>query len=159
MNLTFFHWGIHAWIVYVIIGLLPAFVGYRKGLPMTIRSCFYPLLGDKVYGWMGDMVDIFSVMCTMFGVCTSLGMGVMQINAGISRLFKRVEYTVTNQMIIIWCVTACATASVISGLKVGIRRLSEICFILGMFIMLIGLLSDDTFYLLNVFTQSLGYYI
>ena len=159
MNLTLFHWGIHAWIVYVIVGLLLAFVGYRKGLPMTIRSCFYPLLGDNMYGWMGDLVDILSVVCTMFGVCTSLGFGVMQLNTGINRIFNNVEYSVTNQIIIIWCVTALATASVISGLKIGIRRLSEICFVLGMFIMLIGFFADDTWYLLNVFVQSVGYYL
>ncbi|KAJ7373012.1 hypothetical protein OS493_015482 [Desmophyllum pertusum] len=117
INLTLFHWGIHGWIVYVVVGLLLAFVGYRKGLPMTIRSCFYPLIGDKIYGWMGDAVDILSVVCTMFGVCTSLGVGVMQMNNGFKRLNPAIEFNVTNQIIIIWSVTACATASVVSGLK------------------------------------------
>ena len=143
----------------MVVGLLLAFVGYRKGLPMTIRSCFYPLIGDKIYGWMGDAVDIFSVVCTMFGVCTSLGVGVMQMNNGFKRLNPSIEFSVTNQIIIIWSVTACATASVISGLKVGIRRLSEICFTLGMFIMMIGLFADDTWHILNVYVQSVGYYI
>ena len=82
MNLTFFHWGIHGWIVYVVVGLLLAFVCYRQGLPMTVRSCFYPLIGDKVYGWMGDVIDILSICGTMFGVCTSLGLGAIQLNAG-----------------------------------------------------------------------------
>ena len=145
--------------MYVVVGLLLAFVGYRKGLPMTIRSCFYPLIGDKIYGWMGDAVDIFSVVCTMFGVCTSLGVGVMQMNNGFRRLNPSIEFSITNQIIIIWAVTACATASVVSGLKIGIRRLSEICFSLGMFIMLIGFFADDTWHLLNVYVQSIGYYI
>ena len=125
---------------------------------MTIRSCFYPLIGTKIFGWMGDAVDILSVCCTMFGVCTSLGIGVMQMNTGFNRIFK-IEYSVTNQIIIIWCVTACATASVVSGLKVGIRRLSEICFTLGMFIMMIGFFYEDTWHALNVYVQSIGYYL
>ncbi|KAM7432094.1 hypothetical protein ABFA07_017451 [Porites harrisoni] len=159
INVTLFHWGIHGWIVYVVVGLLLAFVGYRKGLPMTVRSCFYPLIGDKIYGWMGDAVDIFSVVCTMFGVCTSLGVGVMQMNGGFKRLNPSIDYSVKNQIIIIWAVTACATASVVSGLKIGIRRLSEICFSLGMFIMMIGIFADNTWHALNVYVQSIGYYI
>ena len=126
---------------------------------MTVRSCFYPLIGDKIYGWMGDAVDIFSVVCTMFGVCTSLGVGVMQMNGGFKRLNPSIEYSVKNQIIIIWAVTACATASVVSGLKIGIRRLSEICFSLGMFIMMIGIFADNTWHALNVYVQSIGYYI
>ena len=159
MNVTLFHWGIHGWIVYVIVGLLLAFVGYRKGLPMTMRTCFYPLIGEKIYGWMGDAIDILSVVCTMFGVCTSLGIGVIQMNTGFNRLFNKIEVTVKNQIIIIWCVTACATASVVSGLKVGIRRLSEICFTLGMFLMLIAFFSENSWHILNVYVQSIGYYL
>ena len=159
MNVTLFHWGIHGWIVYVIVGLLLAFVGFRQGLPMTVRSCFYPLIGRKIFGWMGDAVDILSVVCTMFGVCTSLGLGVIQMNTGFNRLWNQIEVTTSNQIIIIWCVTACATASVVSGLKVGIRRLSEICFILGMFLMLVTFFFQDTWHILNVYVQSVGYYM
>ena len=160
INLTLFHWGIHGWIVYVVVGLLLAFVGYRQGLPMTMRSCMYPLIGDKIYGWMGDMIDILSVVCTMFGVCTSLGLGVMQLNAGVHRLIgDSIEISTINQIIIIWCVTACATVSVITGLKMGIRRLSEICFGLGIFIMLLVFVFDDPWHSLNLLVQSTGYYI
>lgn len=159
MNLTFFHWGIHGWIVYVVVGLLLAFVCYRQGLPMTVRSCFYPLIGDKVYGWMGDVIDILSICGTMFGVCTSLGLGAIQLNAGIHRLNPSIEISSTNQIIIIWCVTACATVSVITGLKLGIRRLSEICFGIGMLLMLVVFFHDDTWFLLNLYTQSVGYYL
>ena len=126
---------------------------------MTIRSCFYPLIGDKIFGWMGDTVDILSVCCTMFGVCTSLGIGCMQINTGLHRIFHTIGQSTKNQIIIIWCVTACATASVVSGLKVGIRRLSEICFTLGMFLMMVGFFYEDTWYVLNVYVQSIGYYM
>jgi len=159
MNLTFFHWGVHGWIVYVVVGLLLAFVCYRQGLPMTVRSCFYPLIGDKIYGWMGDVIDVLSVVGTMFGVCTSLGLGAIQLNTGIHRLNKDIEISTTNQIIIIWCVTACATVSVITGLKLGIRRLSEICFSIGMLLMLVVFFYDDTWYLLNLYVQSTGYYL
>ena len=73
INVTFFHWGIHGWIVYVIVGLLLGFVCYRKGLHMSMRTCFYPLVGDKIYGFFGDFIDTLSIFCTMFGVCTTLG--------------------------------------------------------------------------------------
>ena len=126
---------------------------------MTMRTCFYPLIGEKIYGWIGDAIDILSVVCTMFGVCTSLGIGVIQMNTGFNRIFNKIEVSVTNQIIIIWCVTACATASVISGLKVGIRRLSEICFTLGMFLMMIAFFSENTWHILNVYVQSIGYYL
>ena len=126
---------------------------------MTMRSCMYPLIGDKIYGWMGDAIDIISVVCTMFGVCTSLGLGVMQLNAGVHRLRDTIEVSTLNQIIIIWCVTACATVSVISGLKMGIRRLSEICFALGVFIMMLVFLFDDPWHTLNLVVQSTGYYM
>lgn len=131
MNLTFFHWGIHGWIVYVVIGLLLSFLSYRKKLPMTMRSCFYPLLGDRVFGILGDIVDILSVVATMFGVCTSLGLGAIQLNSGFKRINNNIDISTNNQIITIWGITALATASVISGIKLGIRRLSEICFAIG----------------------------
>lgn len=131
INLTYFHWGIHGWIVYCIIGLLLGFLCYRKGLPMTMRTCFYPILGDLIYGFMGDLIDILCIICTMFGVCTSLGLGVMQLNNGISRINPDISESTDTQIIIVWCVTLLATISVISGLKVGIRRLSEVCFGIG----------------------------
>ena len=159
INLTLFHWGIHGWIVYVVVGLLLAFLNYRKDLPMTISSCFFPLLGDRIYGWMGEFIDVLSVVCTMFGVCTSLGLGAIQLNTGFQRLNSNIAFSTTNQIITIWGVTACATVSVVSGLKLGIRRLSEVCFCIGMFLMLIVLFYDDTWYLLNLYVQSVGYYL
>ena len=96
-----------------------------------MRTCFYPILGDLIYGLIGDMIDTLCIICTLFGVCTSLGLGVMQLNNGIHRINSDIGENTDNQIIIIWCVTALATISVISGLKVGIRRLSEICFGIG----------------------------
>ncbi|EDO26046.1 predicted protein, partial [Nematostella vectensis] len=159
INVTLFHWGIHGWIVYTMIGLLLGFLSYRYNMPMTMRTCFYPLLGDKIYGTFGDLIDILSVVCTMFGVCTSLGAGAIQLNDGLNRLNSDIPKSATSQVAIIWVITAVATASVISGIKIGIRRLSEICFSLGMFIFFIIFFYDDTWFLLNAFVQSIGYYL
>merc|ERR1719421_2072249 len=93
---AYFHWGIHGWIPYVLIGALMGLLSYRRGLPMTMRSCFYPLWGKQIEGWRGDVVDVLSIMCTLFGVCTSLGLGVRQLNRGLIRLdrgtFMGVDY-------------------------------------------------------------------
>ncbi|XP_048575623.1 glycine betaine transporter 1 isoform X2 [Nematostella vectensis] len=159
INITIFHWGIHGWIAYTLVGLILAFLSHRKGMPMTMRSCFYQAIGERIYGTFGDMVDILSIVCTMFGVCTSLGLGVIQLNAGFSRLNPSIGESKENQVIIIWCITAMATASVVSGVKLGIRRLSEICFSVGIFMYLIVLFYGDTWYFLNVFVQSIGYYL
>lgn len=159
MNITFFHWGLHAWVVYSLVGLCMAFVTYKKNLPMTLRSCFYALLGDKIYGVAGDTIDIMSIVSTMFGVCTTLGIGAMTLNSGLNRVNSNIGESTTNQVIIIWVVTAMATTSVITGLKLGIRRLSELCFGLGVFLMLIVLFYDQTWYLLNLYVQSIGYYL
>ncbi|XP_012556512.1 glycine betaine transporter 1 isoform X1 [Hydra vulgaris] len=159
INLTFFHWGIHSWIVYVIIGLLLGILSYRRGLPLTMRTCLYPIIGDKIFGIMGDLIDTLCIICTMFGVCTSLGLGATQLNNGIHRINPKINESISVQIIIIWCVTACATLSVVSGVKFGIRRLSELCFGMGSFIMAIIFFADNTSYLLNLFVQSIGYYL
>jgi len=86
MELTFYHWGLHGWVCYAIVGCILGILHFRKGLPMTMKTCFYPLLGERIYGFMGDLIDVLSIVCTTFGVCTSLGMGVQQINAGIKML-------------------------------------------------------------------------
>jgi choline/carnitine/betaine transport len=157
--MSLFHWGVHAWVVYSLVGLCMAFVTYRRDLPMTMRSCFYPLLGDWIYGIVGDVIDIISIVSTMFGVCTTLGLGAMTINSGVNRVNSDFSESVDNQIIIIWVVTAMATISVITGLKMGVRRLSEICFGLGVALMLIILFYDKTFFLLNLYIQSIGYYL
>ena len=91
MNLTFYHWGIHSWIVYCIVGMLLALMSHREGLPMTMKSCFYPLIGDRIFGWMGDVIDVISIMTTMFGVCTSLGLGTRQLNSGFHLLNSDID--------------------------------------------------------------------
>merc|ERR1712032_974635 len=83
---TFFHWGVHGWIPYVVVGALIAILSYRRGFPMSMRFTLYPLIGEMCYGFLGDMVEVLSILCTVFGVCTSLGLGAMQINKGLVRL-------------------------------------------------------------------------
>jgi choline-glycine betaine transporter len=158
MNITLYHWGLHGWVVYTIMGLLLGLMAYREGLPMTLKSCFYPLIGDKVFGWPGDLIDTISVIATLFGVCTSLGLGTIQINQGLHILNEDINVSTDNQVIIIWCITALATVSVLSGVKHGIRRISEFCFACGVVLMLCILFLDNTVFLLNLYTQSLGYY-
>lgn len=126
---------------------------------MTMKSAFYPILKDKIYGWMGDTVDVVSVATTLFGICTSLGLGVQQINQGLQRLHPDVAVSERVQSAIIWTITAISTLSVITGVRVGIRRLSEVNFVMGQFLMMVVLLQDDTWYLLNNFTQSIGFYV
>lgn len=158
INLTLFHWGIHGWIVYSIIGVTLGVVTYRKGLPMTMKSCFWPLIGDKVFGWIGDAVDILSIFTTLFGVCTALGIGAIQLNQGLHLLNSSIPITTNTQVIIIWLVSFIATISALSGIGFGIRRLSEICFGLGSTILGSVFLLEDPFYLFNLFVQSIGYY-
>src|SRR5690606_2709948 len=98
MKITFFHWGLHAWAIYAIVGLILAFFSYRHGLPLTLRSALYPLIGDRIYGPIGHAVDIFAIIGTVFGIATSLGLGVAQINSGLNHLFG-VPVGVTSQII------------------------------------------------------------
>ena len=151
--------GIHGWIVYSLVGLLLGLMAYRENLPMTMKSCFYPLIGDRIFGWIGDLIDVVSIITSLFGVCTSLGLGARQLNAGLNMINSNIPADDTMiQVICIWCITAVATASTVSGINMGIRRLSEICLIVGMFIMTVSFFMDETFYLLNLFVQSIGYY-
>lgn len=114
MRLTFFHWGLHAWAIYAIVALILAFFSYRHGLPLTLRSALYPIIGDRIYGPVGHAVDIFAVIGTVFGVATSLGYGVLQVNAGLNHLFG-IPINETVQVILIVVITGLATISVVSG--------------------------------------------
>jgi len=158
INITLYHWGLHGWVVYTIVGLILALMAHREGLPLTMKSCFYPLIGDKIFGWPGDLVDILSVIATLFGVCTSLGLGTMQINEGLHLMNSDIPVSTRSQLIIIWSITMVATGSVLTGVKYGIRRISEFCFCFGLALMLCVLFLDNTVYLLNLYVQSMGYY-
>ncbi len=130
MDITLLHWGLHGWGIYVVVGAALAYFAYRKGLPLTLRSAFQPLLGRHTDGPVGHTIDVFAVLGTMFGVSTSLGLGAQQVNAGLTRLLGMAEAT-TTQLVIIAFVTLLATGSVVSGVDRGIRRLSELTMILA----------------------------
>jgi choline/glycine/proline betaine transport protein len=158
MEITFFHWGLQAWSVYIVVGLSLAYFSFRHGLPLSIRSALYPLIGERIYGPIGHAVDIFAVLGTMFGVATSLGLGVMQVNAGLSFLFD-VEVSTTVQIILIVFITAMATVSVVAGLDSGIRRLSELNLILAVVMLVFILLAGPTATLLGALMQNIGGYL
>jgi len=218
MNMTFYQWGVHGWVPYVVAGLLLGLLHFRKGLPMTIKTCFYPLVGDRIYGFWGDLVDTISVVATTYGVCVSLGIGVSQINAGLKRLkggenWMGLAYFGANnsaawldadsestykgiwdnapgawktsnpfyangevnvpvaaqiaqqvkdndlQIFLIWLITIVATFSVSLGLKRGIKAFSLIAWTVGMMLCWIIFVLDDSWYIANLFVQSLGHYI
>ena len=158
MKVTFFHWGVHAWAIYAVVAISLAYFAYRHDLPLTIRSAFYPLIGERIYGPIGHMIDIFAVFGTMFGVATSLGLGVMQVNSGLEYLFG-IPNTVFIQIILIAAITAIATISVVLGLDGGIRRLSELNMILAITILAFVLIAGPTVFLMQAFTQNTGAYI
>ncbi|MBY6019268.1 BCCT family transporter [Ferrimonas balearica] len=158
MKLTFFHWGLHAWAIYAIVALILAFFAYRHGLPLTLRSALYPLIGDKIYGPIGHAVDIFAIIGTVFGVATSLGFGVLQVNSGLQHLFG-IPVSENVQVVLIIAITALATLSVVSGLEKGIRRLSELNLLLAVGLMGLILVLGPTVLLLQTFVENTGSYL
>ena len=138
MAFTFLHWGLHSWAVYALIALALAFFSFNKGQPLSIRTIFYPLLGERIHGAWGNLIDILATVATLFGVATSLGFGVQQINAGFSHLFG-IEQSIGVQMVLIVVITAIATISVVRGLDAGIKKLSVLNIRLAMILTLICL--------------------
>ncbi|WP_139976624.1 MULTISPECIES: BCCT family transporter [Brucella/Ochrobactrum group] len=158
MSVTFFHWGIHAWAVYAVVGLSLAYFGYRYNLPLTIRSGLYPVLKDRINGPIGHAVDIFAVVGTMFGIATSLGLGVAQINAGLNYLLE-VPIGLQVQLPLILAITALATISVVTGLDKGVRILSETNLIVAILLMIFVLVVGPTAQLFRDFVQNIGLYL
>jgi len=158
MKITFFHWGLHAWSIYAIVALILAFFSYRHGLPLTLRSALYPLIGNRIHGPIGHAVDIFAILGTVLGVATSLGLGVAQINSGLNHLFG-VPVGVTSQIILIVITCGLATVSVASGLDKGIRILSETNLALAVVLLLFVLIVGPTVFLLQTFVQNTGTYL
>ncbi|MCG6861093.1 MAG: BCCT family transporter [Chromatiaceae bacterium] len=158
MGVTYFHWGLHPWAIYAIVGLGLAFFAYNRGLPLTIRSVFYPLLGNRIYGFWGNLIDVLSVLATLVGLATSLGLGVQQINAGLNALFG-VGIGTTTQVTLIAVITGVATLSVMSGLDNGVKFLSQANMVLAAVFVLFLLLVGPTIFILSGFTQNLGYYL
>ncbi len=158
MTLTFHHWGLGAWSVYATLGLSLAYFGYRHNLPMTIRSALYPLIGNRIHGWQGNLVDILAIFGTMFGIATSLGLGVAQINAGLNSAFG-VPVGEGTQVLLIAIITIAATISVVSGLDKGIRRLSELNITLAGVLLLFVAVTGPTILLLSAYVENIGSYL
>lgn len=158
MRITFFHWGLHAWAIYATVAVTLAYFCYRKNLPLLPRSAFYPFLGERVFGGWGHFIDTMAVIGTMFGVATSLGFGVAQVNAGLSYVFG-LPQSLGIQVFLIAVITLMATVSVVLGLDGGIKRLSNINIFLAILIMLALLLLGDTSFLMKSYVQNTGAYL
>ncbi|HBO12015.1 MAG TPA: choline transporter [Halieaceae bacterium] len=158
MKLTFFHWGVHAWSIYAIVALVLAYFAYRHSLPLTLRSAFYPLIGERIYGTPGAIVDIFAIVCTTCGVATSLGLGVLQINSGLNYLLG-LPIGPAMQVILIVGTMLLATISVVMGLDAGIKRLSEINIVLAILLLVGVLLAGPTVVVLQGTIENLGSYV
>ncbi|WP_245306313.1 BCCT family transporter [Roseovarius aestuariivivens] len=158
MTISFLHWGFHAWAIYAIVALSLAYFHFRKGLPLTIRSALYPLLGEKIFGFWGDVVDILAVFGTMFGIVTSLGLGAMQINSGLGEVFG-VPQSTTVQILVIAGITAMATLSVVAGLDGGIKRLSSLNILLSLVFLVFMVIVGPTLFIFDTFVQSYGAYV
>ena len=155
---TYLHWGIHGWAVYVVMALALAIFTYNKGLPFSIRSAFFPILGERVWGWWGHVIDILAVFSTLFGLATSLGLGAQQANAGMNFVFG-LEVSATAQVIIILLVTAVALVSVWRGLEGGVKKLSEINMIMAVLFFFFVLLAGPTLVALSGFWTGLATYV
>ena len=181
MRLTFFHWGLHPWAIYVIVGLTLAYFHFRRKLPLTIRSAFYPLIGERIYGPIGHAADVLAVFGTIFGIATSLGLGVQQMTTGLYHItgwsmfvtpvldeagqqvmraegVPAVTGSITMQLILIAVISAIATLSVVSGVGRGVRILSELNLWLSILILVFLISFGPTAYLLQFYLQSVGDY-
>jgi len=154
MAATIFHWGLHPWATYAVLGLALAFFTYNRGLPLSIRSAFYPLLGERVWGWPGHVVDVLAVFATLFGLATSLGLGAEQISAGLNHLFGLPVTDATKVMLIVG-ITIVVLYSVISGIYSGLKRLSEINMLLAGILLLFVMIFGPTAVIFSGLADSL----
>lgn len=155
---TFFHWGFHPWGIYALISLALAFFAYNGKLPLSLRSVFYPLLKEKIFGFWGDLIDILAVVACLFGLATSLGLGAQQINSGLNYLFG-IQISVVIQVLLIVIITAIATLSVVSGIDKGVKFLSELNIKMAFIFMLIVLILGPTAFIVKTFSNSIGLYL
>ncbi len=158
MRVTYFHWGFHGWAVYVLIGLCLAYFGFRKKLPLTLRSALYPIIGERIYGPIGHAVDLLAVFGTVFGVATSLGLGVSQMAAGLNHLFE-IDPGVTTQVILIAVISVVATLSAVSGVGNGIRIISEWNIWLSVVLLAFFLFGGPAKWLMGFFVTTVGDYL
>lgn len=159
MQIAFFHWGFHIWAIYGLMGLSLAYFTYRHGLPLSVRSTLYPLIGDKIYGPMGHTVDIFAILGTLFGIATTLGLSVAQINAGINYLWPSVPVNITVQIIAIVVITFMTLGSVLAGMDRGVKNLSLLNIFLAVALMVFVFAVGPTIFILDTFMQNTGNYL
>jgi len=156
---TLFHWGIHAWAVYGTIALALAYFGFRYKLPLALRSCFYPLLKERINGKLGDLIDIMALLATLFGIITTLGFGASQLGAGLHQLGWISENSFSLQMVVIAVVMSLATFSAISGVGKGVKILSELNLTLAFCLLIFVLVAGPTLFLLSAFSDNIGTYL
>ncbi|WP_299757961.1 BCCT family transporter [uncultured Pontibacter sp.] len=159
MNYTFLHWGLHAWAIYALVALALAYFTYNRQLPLTVRSAFYPFLGERIHGVIGHIIDVLAVIATLFGLATSLGLGVKQVAAGLNHVFPAIVNDVYTQIILIAVITGIATISVVTGVDKGVRILSEWNIRIALFILLAVLVLGPTVFILGSYVQNTGSYI
>ncbi len=158
MNISFLHYGIHAWAIYAVVALSLAYFHFRRGLPLSIRSSLYPILGQRIYGKWGHTVDTLAVFGTMFGVVTTLGFGVLQINSGLESLFG-LPNTVVVQVVLIALITMLACGSLLMGLDKGIKRLSDTNIILTFLLLGFAFIMGPTQYIMDSLVENTGNYL
>ena len=160
MQIAYFHWGFHIWAIYGVVGLSLAYFSFRHGLPLSVRSTLYPIIGDKIHGPIGHTVDVFAIVGTMFGIATSLGLSVAQINAGLNYLLpEMIPVSTTVQVIVIALVTAAALVSVLAGMDKGVKRLSILNMVLATALMFFVFVVGPTIFILNAFMENTGSYL
>ncbi|PAT01283.1 hypothetical protein CI105_07440 [Candidatus Izimaplasma bacterium ZiA1] len=156
-KIMYLHWGIHAWVVYSVVAIVLGYFAYNKGLPLSIRSVFYPVLKEKIYGFWGNIIDTIAVLSVLFGLSTSLGLGARQINAGLNFVFD-IPFNNTVQLVLIAIITFIATLSVVSGISKGIKMLSELNVKLSFVFLGLILIIGPTVHILSVFFNSTSLY-
>ena len=160
MQIAYFHWGLHTWAIYTFAGLVLAYFGFRHGLPLSMRSTLYPLIGDKIYGPIGHGVDVIALLATIFGVATTLGLSVSQINSGLNYLLPAtIPISTTVQIITIAIITMAALFSVLAGMDKGIKRLSMLNVLLATALMLFVFIAGPSVFILNAFMENTGSYL
>ncbi|WP_299838787.1 BCCT family transporter [uncultured Paracoccus sp.] len=157
MAATIFHWGLHPWAIYAVLALSLALFSYNKGLPLTMRSVFYPIFGDRIWGWPGHVIDILAVFATIFGLATSLGLGAEQATAGLSHLFG-IEASLSTKIILIVLITLIATISVVAGVEKGVKLLSEANMALAILLLVFVIAVGPTWSILTGFFGNLRAY-
>lgn len=158
MAATIFHWALHPWAIYAVLALGLALFSFNKGLPLTIRSIFYPILGERVWGWPGHVIDIIAILATLFGLATSLGLGASQAAAGLNFLFGWAEGDTTDVLLVIG-ITAIALISVLAGLEKGVQRLSQVNMSLAAILMLFVIIVGPTVAIFTGFAENLFSYV